>query len=77
MKQQFEAILTGTDTLVDGIATKLDYAGYNQVWEFTSIDNNVHLVIAKDNDGSWIRLAGTEPYLSSWADELAQQTTQL
>jgi hypothetical protein len=73
MKQQFEAILTGTDTLVDGIATEADYPGYNDVWEFKSIDDNVHLVIAKDDDGNWIRIAGTEPYLSSWIDELAER----
>jgi hypothetical protein len=74
MKQQFEAILTGTDTLVDGLAGKIDYAGYDNVWEFKSIDGEVHLVIAKDDEGNWVRIAGTEPYLSSWVDELAEQT---
>jgi hypothetical protein len=73
MKQQFEAILTGSDSDVDGIVTLINFDGFANAYEFKSIDNNLHLIIAKDDDDNWVRLAGTEPYLSSWVDELAQQ----
>jgi hypothetical protein len=73
MKQQFEAILTGTDMPVDGVVNKISFDGFEDAWEFESIDNNLHLIIAKDEDGNWQRIAGTEPYLSSWIDELANQ----
>jgi hypothetical protein len=73
MKQQFEAILTGSDTPVDGIVNKINFDGFDNAYEFESIDNSLHLIIAKDDDGKWIRLAGTEPYLSGWVDELVQQ----
>lgn len=73
MKQQFEAILTGSDSPVDGIVNKIDFDGFANAYEFESVDNNLHLIIAKDDHGKWIRVAGTEPYLSSWVDELAQQ----
>ena len=33
----------------------------------------IHLVIAEDDNGKWQRIAGTEPYLSGWTDELAEQ----
>jgi hypothetical protein len=73
MKQQFEAILTGSDSPVDGIVSQIDFDGFSNAYEFESIDNSLHLIIAKDDDGKWVRLAGTEPYLGSWVDELAQQ----
>ncbi len=73
MKQQFEAVLSGSDSPVDGIASKLDFDGYEDAYEFESIDNSLHLVIAKDRDGKWQRVAGTEPYLSAWVEELAEQ----
>lgn len=73
MKQQFAAILTGSDYPVDGTVNKIDFDGYSNAYEFESIDNSLHLIIAKDDDGNWVRLAGTEPYLSGWIDELAQQ----
>ncbi|ASU34494.1 hypothetical protein [Mucilaginibacter xinganensis] len=73
MKQQFEAILTGSDSAVDGIVKQITFDGYPNAYEFESIDNSLHLIIAKDEDGKWVRLAGTEPYLSSWVDELSQQ----
>jgi len=72
MKQQFAAILTGSDASVDGIVNRIDFEGY-PAYEFESIDNSLHLIIAKDDKGKWIRLAGTEPYLSAWVDELAGQ----
>ena len=73
MKQQFEAILTGSDSPVDGIVSQIDFDGFSNAYEFESIDNSLHLIIAKDDDGKWVRLAGTEPYLGSWVDELVQQ----
>ena len=73
MKQQFEATLSGPDTLVDGVVNKVNFDGFEDAYEFESIDNSYHLVIAKDENGNWIRLAGTDPYLSGWIGELAQQ----
>ncbi len=73
MKQQFEGILTGSDSPVDGIVNKIDYNGFVNAYEFKSIDGGVHMVIAKDDEGNWQRIAGTEPYLSGWIDELAEQ----
>jgi hypothetical protein len=73
MKQQFEATLTGSDTPVDGIVNHVSFDGFDNAYEFESIDNSLHLIIAKDDDGKWQRIAGTEPYLSSWIDELAKQ----
>ncbi len=72
MKKQFEAVLTGSDTPIDGIVNQINFDGFD-AYEFESIDNNLHLIIAKDDDGKWIRIAGTEPYLSGWVDELVQQ----
>ncbi|WP_428329570.1 hypothetical protein [Mucilaginibacter sp.] len=73
MKQQFEAMLTGSDATVDGVVSKITFEGYENAYEFESIDNNLHLIIAKNEDGKWVRLASTEPYLSGWVDELVQQ----
>jgi Na+-translocating ferredoxin:NAD+ oxidoreductase RnfC subunit len=73
MKQQFAAILTGSDSPVDGIVKKIDFDGFPDAYKFESIDNSLHLIIAKDDDDKWIRLAGTEPYLGSWIEELARQ----
>ena len=73
MKQQFEAVLTGSDSPVDGVVSKIDFDGYTNAYEFESIDNNLHLIIAKDDDGKWFRLAGTEPFLPVWVDELVKQ----
>ena len=66
-------MLTGPDTSVDGIVNKINFDGIEDAWEFESIDNSFRLVIAKDGNGNWQRLAGTDPYLSGWVDELAQQ----
>ncbi|MDB5018191.1 MAG: hypothetical protein JWQ84_3023 [Mucilaginibacter sp.] len=73
MKQQFGAILSGSDTPVDGIVNRVNFDGFDDAYEFESIDNSLHLIIAKDGDGNWQRIAGTEPYLSSWVNELADQ----
>jgi hypothetical protein len=73
MKQQFAATLTGSDYPVDGTVNRIDFDGYPNAFEFESIDNSLHLIIAKDDVGNWVRLAGTEPYLGSWIEELAEQ----
>lgn len=73
MKQQFAATLTGSDFPVEGTVQKISFDGYPDAYEFESIDNSLHLIIALDEDGNWVRLAGTEPFLTSWVDELAQQ----
>ncbi|WP_295677105.1 hypothetical protein [uncultured Mucilaginibacter sp.] len=71
MKKQFETTLTGPDSPIDGIADQMNDDG--SAWEFKSIDGSLHLVIAKDADGDWQRIEGTEPFLSSWIDELAEK----
>lgn len=73
MEQQFDAVLTGTDSTIDGTAEIIAHGNYSKAYRFTSVDGTLDLVIAKDEDGEWIRIAGTEPYLSSWIDELAEQ----
>ena len=73
MKQQFAATLTGSDYPVDGTVNVINFDGYSNAYEFESIDNSLHLIIAKDEDGNWVRLAGTEPYLGSWIEELSKQ----
>ena len=73
MKQQFQAILTGTDSPVDGVVNRINFDGFENAYEFESIDNSLHLIIAEDENGNWRRIAGTEPYLSGWVSELAQQ----
>ena len=69
MEQQFEAVLTGTDTPVNGIVTQVN----SGVYEFNALDESLQLTIARNEDGNWTRLAGSEPYLSGWVDELAEQ----
>lgn len=73
MKEQFAATLTGSDYPVDGTVNRINFEGYQNAYEFESIDNSLHLIIAKDDSGHWVRLAGTEPYLGSWVGELAAQ----
>lgn len=75
MREQFEAALTGTDGPVDGIVNPLKLNNYAQAYEFKSLDQTLHLVIAMDNKGQWHRVDGTEPYLSGWVDELAELVT--
>ena len=73
MKEQFEAVLTGSDSPVDGIVTSIGLNDYTQAYEFRSIDGSLHLVIGIDDSGKWHRIEGTEPYFSGWVDELAEQ----
>lgn len=66
---EFNATLTGSDGKVNGMVKHLP----NGVYRFTSIDESLLLVIAKDAGGEWQRIDGTEPYFSSWVDELVEQ----
>lgn len=72
MEQEFDVILTGSDGPVEGIARAIEHSGYPEAYEFNSVDETVNLVIAKV-DGQWTRIAGSDPYFSGWADELAEQ----
>lgn len=73
MEQQFEATLTGSDTPVDGIVNKIKFEGYGDAYEFKALDDSLYLIIAKDDEGHWVRVTGSEPYLSGWVEELLQQ----
>lgn len=75
MEQQFRAALCGTDSRIDGIVDKLDVSGYPAAYQFISYDDTLHLTIVQDEKGHWHRIAGTEPYLTGWTDELAEQIT--
>ena len=75
MEQQFDAILSGSDSPIEGLVSQTTFDG-SQAWDFKSIDETLHLVIAKDKKGNWIRVDGTEPYLSGWVGELAEQITK-
>jgi hypothetical protein len=69
MEQQFEAVLTGSDTPVNGIVTQKS----NGIYEFSALDESLQLTIARNDHGHWERIAGSEPYFSGWVDELAEQ----
>jgi hypothetical protein len=69
MEQQFEAVLTGSDTPVNGIVTQKS----NGIYEFSALDESLQLTIARNQHGHWERIAGSEPYFSGWVDELAEQ----
>jgi hypothetical protein len=69
MEQQFEAVLTGTDTTVNGIVTQKS----DGIYEFSALDESLQLTIARNEHGHWERIAGSEPYFSGWVDELAEQ----
>jgi hypothetical protein len=73
MEDQFEATLTGSDSPIDGIVARVNYANYGVAYDFKSIDGTLHLLIGRDKHGHWTRIDGTEPYLSGWIDELADQ----
>jgi hypothetical protein len=69
----FETTLTGSDDLIDGIVTPIRDSPYPETFQFDSLDDSLHLVIARGIDGNWIRVGGTEPYLLGWVDELAEK----
>jgi len=73
MRKQFETKLSGTDGPVDGMVHQLNDDA--SAWDFKSIDGTIHLVIARDSEGNWMRADGTEPYLSSWTEELVRKVT--
>ncbi len=73
MKEPFDAILTGSDSPIEGIANPVELGGYTQAYDFQSLDGTLHLVIGMDGKGKWHRVNGTEPYFSGWVDELAEQ----
>jgi len=73
MRKQFETTLAGVEGPVDGIVNQINNEG--SAWDFKSIDGTVHVDIARDIDGNWMRVGGTEPYLSSWTEELAKKVT--
>jgi hypothetical protein len=73
MKTPIDVTLTGSDSPVEGIATPVTYPGYGTAYEFLSTDETLHLIIAKDAEGQWTRIGGTDPYFSGWVDELAEQ----
>jgi len=77
MEEQFEAMLTGSDSPIDGIVTPVNYALYGSAYEFKSLDGTLHLVIGKDKNGRWERIDGSEPYFSGWVDELAEQVLKM
>ncbi|MFD0749715.1 hypothetical protein ACFQZS_06155 [Mucilaginibacter calamicampi] len=66
---EFNATLTGSDGQVSGVVKHMP----NGVYRFTSIDESLILVIAKDAEAQWQRIDGTEPYFASWVEELAAQ----
>ncbi|MEO6151088.1 MAG: hypothetical protein ABIN95_14020 [Mucilaginibacter sp.] len=77
MGELFDATLTGSDDNIEGVVKQTEYEGFGRAYEFTSIDNTLHLIIAKDDEGNWIRIAGTEPYFSGWVDQLVEQVSTL
>jgi len=73
MKQPFNAVLTGTDNAIGGIAKQTSAYGSADTWQFDAADDSLRLVITRDHHGVWHRVTGSEPYLSGWTDELAEQ----
>ena len=71
MRTNFETRLNGTDGSIDGIVKQINDDA--SAWEFKSIDGTVYLTIIRDGDGNWMRADGSEPYLSSWTEELANK----
>ncbi len=66
---EFNAMLTGSDGPVNGVVRLLP----NGAYQFISIDDTLHITIARDEDGHWKRIGGTDPYFSGWVDELVEQ----
>lgn len=77
MEQQFKASLTGTEGPVVGTIKPTHFGGYDKAYQFDSIDDSLHLVIALDQEGNWQKVAGTEPYLFGWVDEMTEQIPKL
>ena len=75
--EPFETTLTGSNGKVDGIVKPVKHASFNEIYQFTSLDDSLHLTIAKDYTGKWIRVSGSEPYFSGWVDELSGNIANL
>lgn len=75
MNTPINVTLTGSDSAVGGIAKHVEYPGYADAYEFLSSDETLHLIIGRDTNGNWKRLAGTDPYFSGWVAELAEQVS--
>ena len=73
MNAPIHVTLTGSDSPVGGIARYISYPGFTDAYEFLSTDKTLHLIIARNSDGNWTRVAGTNPYFSGWVAELAGQ----
>ena len=73
MEQQIDATLTGTEGPVNGTITKVNFDGVTEAYRFDSVDDTLHLVIARDEHGHWQKIDGTEPYLFGWVDEMVEQ----
>lgn len=73
MNEETEAILTGSDGPIEGIVSPIAQADGGEGYVFRSIDGTLELIIARNEDGRWERVAGSEPYFSGWVDELAEQ----
>ncbi|MDB5004605.1 MAG: hypothetical protein JWQ34_2830 [Mucilaginibacter sp.] len=77
MEPQFKATLTGTEGPVEGIIKHVTHGGLKRAYQFDAIDDTLHLVIAPDENGNWQKVAGIEPYLFGWVDEMAEQIVKL
>jgi len=77
MENAFDVKLTGSDTVVEGVARAIGYPGYSQAYEFNAIDESIHLIVGRNAHGHWERIAGTTPYFSSWVEELVEQVSVL
>ena len=73
MEQEFEAVLTGSDSQIEGSVTRANDDSFGDVYKFNSYDGSLELNIAKSQNSNWIRVSGTDPYFSGWVDELAEQ----
>lgn len=71
----FETSLTGTDGQIKGLASTIQTDEGKQ-FIFSSFDDSLTFLIAKDEAGHWKRISSTEPYLSGWVDELGEQIDQ-
>ncbi len=71
MRTNFETTLTSVEGPIDGIVQQVNDDA--SAWEFKSIDGTVYLSLVRDSEENWMRVDGTEPYLSSWTEELAKK----
>lgn len=75
MNKTINVNLTGSDGPVNGTAKTINYPGFTTAYEFLSTDETLHLIIARNDKGKWVRVAGTDPYFSGWIGELAEQVS--